>query len=126
VEGEKDADTVTNLQLGRWPKLVVGVTSGGSGSWKPEFANHLIGKQVILVPDNDEAGERYAHAVEASLIAENIEYRRISFRGTGCKDISEYMAEHTVAELVELVGKESLPLLLNIPTDPRLDEEILV
>ena len=44
VEGEKDADTVTNLQLGRWPKLVVGVTSGGSGSWKPEFAKRLIGK----------------------------------------------------------------------------------
>jgi CHC2 zinc finger len=79
VEGEKDADTVTNLKLGRPHKLVVGLTSGGAASWKPEFAQSLIGKNVVLMPDDDEAGEQYAAAVRTSLATEGIRYREVRF-----------------------------------------------
>ena len=64
VEGEKDADTVTNLKLGAAHKLVVGVTSGGATSWRPEFAKLLKGKNAVLMPDDDDAGEQYAAAVK--------------------------------------------------------------
>jgi len=120
VEGEKDADTVTNLNLVQSRKPVVGITSGGSGSWKPEFAKLLAGKNVVLIPDNDEAGHAYAQAVEASLIAESIPYRLISLDGTGCKDVTDFMVTHSVEDLIRLVGGDWLPML-----DLLLDEPIL-
>src|SRR5579859_5533658 len=95
VEGEKDADTITNLELGRPHKLVVGVTSGGAASWKPDFAKSLKGKNVMLMPDDDEAGEQYAAAVRASLAAEGIEYRELRFGDVGCKDVSDFLMEHS-------------------------------
>jgi CHC2 zinc finger/Toprim-like len=104
VEGEKDADTVTNLELGNWQQKVVGVTSGGSASWRPEFAKHLKGKEVILMPDDDEAGERYADAVAVSLMAEGIEYREVKFGDVGCKDVSDFLLKHSVMELAERMG----------------------
>jgi CHC2 zinc finger/Toprim-like len=109
VEGEKDADTVTNLELGRPHKLVVGVTSGGAASWKPEFAKSLRGKNVVLMPDNDEAGEQYAAAVRASLKAEGIEYREVRFGDVGCKDVSDFLLEHSVGQLIQRIGSDLVP-----------------
>jgi DNA primase len=109
VEGEKDADTVTNLELGQRHNLVVGVTSGGTGSWKPEFARHLKGKNVVLRPYDDEAGEQYAIAVRASLEAESIQYREVRFGDVGCKDVSDFLLEHSVSELIERIGVDLVP-----------------
>ena len=106
VEGEKDADTVTNLELGRPHKLVVGVTSGGAASWRPEFARSLKGKNVVLMPDDDEAGEQYAAAVRASLEAEGIENREVRFGDVGCKDVSDFLMEHPVEELIQRIGQD--------------------
>jgi hypothetical protein len=54
AEGEKDADTVTNLGFGNGGERIVGITSGGSTSWKPEFAKHPVGKTIVLMPDDDD------------------------------------------------------------------------
>jgi DNA primase len=110
TEGEKDADTVTNLELSQWPKQVIGVTSGSSDSWRPEFAKHLIGKDVVLMPDADEAGERFAEAVGASLDAEDIKYRVVSFADVGCKDVSHFLETHSVRELVQRIGHDLIAL----------------
>ena len=122
VEGEKDADTVTNLELGNWQQRVVGVTSGGSASWRPEFAKHLKGKEVILMPDDDEAGERYAEAVAASLMAEGIEYRQVKFGDVGCKDVSDFLLKHSVVELAERMGLD--PSCVPGGHHPMVDTEI--
>ena len=50
VEGEKDVGTLKRMHL-------VGTTSpGGAGKWKKAFNHHLKGKNIVVLPDNDEPG----------------------------------------------------------------------
>lgn len=62
VEGEKTADAAQTL----FPRLAV-VTSGSSDSASTADWTPLCGRQVVLWPDNDEAGLKYAGAVHAQL-----------------------------------------------------------
>ena len=105
-EGEKDADNVTSLGLKSESRGdSVAVTSGGADSWDPELAKSFNKHQrIVVLPDDDEAGRRYAAQVTASLDAVGVEYKLVSFAGTGCKDVSEYLEEHTMEDLVTLIG----------------------
>lgn len=106
VEGEKDADTITRLGLlGRHGK-VIGTTSGNAESWHPDLTAHLRGRRVIIAPDNDEPGANYAAQIRASLEAEGLEYREISFAGTGAKDVSDFLETHSLEELIEMIGRD--------------------
>jgi hypothetical protein len=61
TEGEKDADSV-------WNEGLVGTTCPfGAGKWRAEYSEMLSGANVIIVPDNDEAGRRHARSVIDSL-----------------------------------------------------------
>lgn len=60
-EGEKDCDRLA--QLG----FVTTTNSGGAGKWPPELSELLRGRRVIVIPDNDEAGERHGELVARSL-----------------------------------------------------------
>jgi CTP-dependent riboflavin kinase len=117
VEGEKDADTVTSLSLMGRHDPVIGVTSGGADSWSPILARELRNMRVVLMPDDDEPGSRYAERVRASLEAEGIEYRIVNFAGTGAKDVTEFVTDHTVRDLVRLVGSD----WIRLPDGSRLD-----
>jgi 5S rRNA maturation endonuclease (ribonuclease M5) len=122
-EGEKDATTVTSLELHGGAKGVihaVGTTSGGADSWDSKLANDLKGlRQVIIMPDDDAAGEKYAQAVAQSLRNVGIEPLIVSFNGTGAKDVTEYMANHTVEDLVRLIGVDRI----NMPDGSKLSDE---
>src|SRR5260370_40040737 len=98
TEGEKDASTVTELHLLGDYGLVIGTTSGGAESWDASLAKHLRGKKVVLMPDADAAGAKFAAEVEASLKAEGIEYRVVSFADVVAKDVTDFLAVHTVEE----------------------------
>ena len=107
TEGERDAETVTKLGLIGKSSVIVGTTSGGANSWDAELAKEIgYGKRVVILPDDDDAGKQYADWVEESLKAEGIEYRRVSFAGTGAKDVTEYMETHSTEELVRLIGTD--------------------
>lgn len=54
VEGEKDADHLRRLGL------VATTIAGGAGAWRPEYADHLRDRTVIILPDNDEPGRQFA------------------------------------------------------------------
>lgn len=110
-EGEKDCDSITNLGLwgqgatrGNGP--VIGVTSGSANSWDASLAGHLRLMNVVIMPDDDGAGRDYAEVVKASLKADGIEYREVSFAGTGCKDASDFLESHTVNEFARLIGTD--------------------
>jgi hypothetical protein len=60
-EGEKDCDRLA--QLG----FVTTTNSGGAGKWLPELSELLRGRRVIVIPDNDDAGERHGELVARSL-----------------------------------------------------------
>jgi len=106
TEGEKDASTVTDLHLSGQAGLIIGMTSGGASSWDAQLARNLRGKRVVLMPDADSAGEKFAAEVIASLEAEGIEFRMVTFEDAGAKDVTEFLAEHTVEELVRRIGAD--------------------
>ena len=61
-EGEKDVDALCERGL------VATCNPGGAGKWKSEYSEHLRGRQVAILPDNDEPGYRHASEVAASLM----------------------------------------------------------
>jgi len=65
VEGEKDAE---NLQWHVPQGDVVTTNSGGAKYWRPHHAKTLQGANVIVVPDNDNAGKERAVNIVTSLI----------------------------------------------------------
>ena len=89
TEGEKDSDSITQALYDTHG--IIGVTSGGAKSWDPCLAKLLQGQIVTITPDHDDAGAGYAAAVAASLTAEGIAYRTLSFAEYGCKDVSEFL-----------------------------------
>lgn len=61
VEGEKDVDNLAKL----W--VVATCNACGVGNWHPEHAAYLKGADVVVVPDNDDAGQQHGEDVAASL-----------------------------------------------------------
>ncbi|UDF29344.1 UNVERIFIED_ORG: AAA family ATPase [Roseateles sp. XES5] len=61
MEGEKDADTVTNWGF-------VGTTNvGGAKYWESEFDDELAGLDIVICNDNDDAGRNRVQARAAAL-----------------------------------------------------------
>ncbi|ADE38419.1 AAA family ATPase [Candidatus Puniceispirillum marinum] len=61
VEGEKCADELSRLGL------LATTNSGGAGSWKPILNHHFQGRNVVIIPDNDDAGRKHAQRVAQNL-----------------------------------------------------------
>jgi putative DNA primase/helicase len=52
VEGEKDADRLTNC------KLIATTVPGGAGKWADTYSETLRGRHVVLIPDMDRPNEK--------------------------------------------------------------------
>ena len=61
AEGEKDVDRLRSLGF------VATCNPGGAGKWKPVHGAALRGRRIVVLPDNDEAGEDHAVKVVAAL-----------------------------------------------------------
>lgn len=110
VEGEKKADILTGLNLADTSGGRVAVTtSGGADSWRIEHVEHLKGKRILLLPDEDEPGQRYAAAVQASLKRAGIEYATVSFDEYG-NDFRDFLKSSTPTELVDFIGSPWLTI----------------
>lgn len=68
VEGEKAADCLAE-KLTEAGLAGVSVTSNpfGAGNWRPEFAPFFAGRDVAILPDNDEVGAKHAEAVAGNV-----------------------------------------------------------
>lgn len=55
VEGEKCADIINQSDY-----VATTLDSGSNSRWFPHFSEWLQGKEIIIIPDNDEAGLKYA------------------------------------------------------------------
>jgi hypothetical protein len=108
VEGEQCADAL--IEAG----LVATTNHGGAGKWLDAHAQHLEGRNVIVIPDNDEAGLRHADKVVASLWGIAAHIKRVDLPGLPDKgDVVDFLREHTLGELVEIVQK--CPTLTEAP-----------
>jgi hypothetical protein len=100
VEGEKD---VLTLQRHGIPATC---NPGGAGKWRAEFAVHLVGADVVIVPDNDAPGREHAEAIARSLTGKAAHIRVVDLPGLPDKgDVSDWFAAGgTVETFNELVG----------------------
>lgn len=63
-EGEKDVNRIRALGF------TATTSPEGAGKWHPEYSEHLTGKRVVLVPDNDPIGRKHMRQVGRSLVGQ--------------------------------------------------------
>jgi hypothetical protein len=98
VEGEKDADTLADFGF------IATCNSGGAGKWDHAHNGLFAGKEVVVLPDNDEPGLRHARDVAAGLLP--VAARVSVLLLEGVKDVSEWFERgHSELELIELVER---------------------
>lgn len=61
VEGEKCVDAMTKADI------LATTNSGGASKWRPELNHWFQGREVVILPDNDAAGEAHATQVATQL-----------------------------------------------------------
>lgn len=103
VEGEKDADNLNSLG-------VTATTSPmGAGKWRTDYTEMLRNKDVIIIPDNDSAGQKHAEAVTKALTGTAKSVRTAQLIGVPNKgDVSDYLAQAKSKE-------EAYNLILSLP-----------
>lgn len=101
VEGEKDVDTLVSKGL------TATTNAGGAGKWDSEFAQYLKGRDVVILPDNDEPGKEHAESVAATLIKTAASVKIVGLPGLGEKeDVSDWLQilDNTVDKLASLAA----------------------
>jgi len=104
VEGEKDADSLARLGL------TATTNPGGAGKWRREHAAALLGRRVVILPDNDPPGIAHSQDVARSLAGVAATLRVVDLPGLAEKgDVTDWLtAGHTVDDLRALVLVSSL------------------
>ena len=108
TEGEQDADC-----LWEWGQVAT-TSPGGANSWNPEYANYLIGKRVVLIPDKDKAGYDYARSIIKTLQNKAREIKCIILPDDNVKDISDWIAAGN-----DIQGLPSLEQDVSVLLDPE-------
>lgn len=100
VEGEKDVESLRSLGQ------IATTSSGGAKSWKECFADFLKGRNVVIIPDNDQPGREYAEWVARSAMGKASAVKIIHLEGLPEHgDISDWLnGGHTLSELMALVS----------------------
>jgi len=98
VEGEKDADRLHSHGL------LATTNPAGAGKWRSDCGECLLGRDVIILPDNDDPGRRHAHKIARSLQSIARSIKLVNLPDLPLKgDVSDWLdAGHTVAELRSL------------------------
>lgn len=101
VEGEKDVDRLAELGL------AATTNAGGAGKWRLEHSMCLAGADVVIVPDNDEAGADHADKAARSLKGHATRIRILNLPDMPEKgDVSDWLdAGNTPEQLKALVEK---------------------
>ena len=69
-------------------------TAEGAGKWRPHFAAEFPKRDVVIVPDRDEAGRKHALAIAASLVPVARSVRIVELPGLPPKgDVSDWLAD---------------------------------
>jgi predicted ATP-dependent serine protease len=104
VEGEKDADRLRSLGL------TATCNPHGVGKWRAEYNETLHAKHAVILPDNDQPGERHTLHVARSLLPVAATVKVVGLPGLGPvklkhgEDVSDWLdADHTKEELAALV-----------------------
>ena len=113
VEGEKDVDRLWTIGL------VATTNPQGAGKWSLTDRTVLVGRHVVVLPDNDDAGRKHAREVAQDLTGKAASVRILELPGLPAKgDVSDWLdADGTTDELRRLLAAaEPLePALVDLP-----------
>lgn len=100
-EGEKDADKACE-ELG----VTATTNPMGAGKWQESYTQTLRGADVVLVPDNDEAGRKHAEQVATQLAPVAASVKVVELPGVGPGgDLCDWRAAGgTKEDLLQLVS----------------------
>jgi hypothetical protein len=110
AEGEKDADTVDDLNL---PALdgttIVGTTNPfGAGKWLKDYSPHLAHKRVIILADADPRGWVHAEEIQKSIsLFTSPSNIGLVPRWDGLKDVTDWLDSHTRADLMTKIEQDT-------------------
>lgn len=98
-EGEKDADRLRELGL------IATTNPQGAGKWREDYSHFLKGHEVVILPDNDDAGRNHAQAVAHSLYGVAASVKVLELPGLLEKgDVSDWLnADGQVKRLCAMV-----------------------
>lgn len=110
VEGEKSADCLIHRGI---PATTF---CGGAKKWDSSYAEVFRGKQVCLMPDNDDPGREHAQIVAAGLAGIAAEIRIVATSPAPKGDIYNYLVDegHTIEDVYELI--QAAPLYVSSAT----------
>ncbi len=116
VEGEKDADNLNSLGL------VATTTVGGAlgfNKHKEEYIKYFKNKSVYIIPDNDEAGRKYAENIFKALCKVTNRIKILDLR-TEILDLKE---KQDISDVIEMYGNDkTLDILDKLATKDDLFE----
>ena len=126
TEGEKDADTLTGLGLlaTTKPEGVIKSATGTDGDrWRPVFTDTLVGRQVAILPDNDDPGRRHAKILASWLHPVCASVRIVDLPGLPPSgDISDWHEAGGTREQLEQLVKAT-PVYVPDPGLPSNDAD---
>jgi hypothetical protein len=99
VEGEKDADAL-------WMRGIPATCNPmGAGKWSPDMDRHFVGADVVILPDNDDAGRKHRDVVSARLASVATRVRSLDLPNLPAKgDVSDWLdAGGSAEELYHLI-----------------------
>lgn len=116
VEGEKDADNLISAGL------LATTNSGGSKKFPDELCHWFTGRNVVILPDNDEPGRAHAAVVAGKLQRLAASVRVVELPGLPPKgDVSDWLAAGGTADQLRALCKAA-PLW----TPPATDDDHLI
>ncbi|PLS83846.1 MAG: hypothetical protein CYG60_21085 [Actinobacteria bacterium] len=76
-EGEADVDRAWTMNF------TATCNPMGAGKWRPEYSEHLRGRNVVILPDNDEAGREHGESVARSVYGKAASVKVLDLPGVG-------------------------------------------
>ncbi len=98
-EGEKDTDRLMSAGI------ISTCNAGGAGKWTEELSEHMKGRDVVILPDNDEPGKQGAEKTAQALKEHAASIRILELPGlpAGGGDVSDWLnAGNNADELFSL------------------------
>jgi len=97
-EGEKDCDRLMSMGM------IATCNAGGAGKWRDDYSKTLRGRNVAILPDNDDAGRAHAYQVANSLRGKAANIKIVELPDIPNKgDVYDYLETHTVEQLQDII-----------------------
>lgn len=100
VEGEKDVDRLIDLGF------VATTNMGGAGKWRKDYSKHVDGRDIVVIPDNDQPGRDHAAGIVLALSGISKSVKVLPLPDLPAKgDVSDWLnAGGTAEKLREMIA----------------------